>query len=320
MTKYGAFDVRFVLPVLNPDVRVGPVVNVVYETNTNDATAFVINRAAYALLFEAWSYNLATGALVTMFEQCSLSGISVTSKHRLRIVGGNQMVSLYIDDRWMFTFSYTDCTWADTGTEMYMHASDLVNLENVVVSELNVGRNAIFIEMEHTSQSAIDSVLQERPVEAMPGNLGGIRFSYNAIRDLYQMPTHIIRYHKDRDVDVPSAASDAIIYYSDVAVIEDTKYEESDGFVTKIFRLSNLDADAILAGKILLRKMRESQRVHEVTIRADPRVECGDRVTLAYYISGTGTYYVADFIVEEMNFDVSPQEVQMVLAGRSYDP
>lgn len=318
--KFGSFDVQFTLPTMVDDTLCGIVANMVCDDNAGDGTAFVVRRATYSIIVEAWTYDLTTGALLTRFEEYPVPGYSVSQPHRIRIVGANKLFSFYIDDYWAHTFSYADTTWSDVATEIYAHSNGGVAITNIVLRDLSVSRDAVFVELEKNSQSAIDSVIQERPVEITPINLGGIRYSYSSGRATIPVVAAIISKHSERQTDSSGACSDAIVYCDDVKVIEDTSFEDNDGFSTRVFRLSSLDSDALKAGQVLLRRMREGQRAHDLQIRPDPRIEPGDIVTISYTHVGTGLSYTNTIIVESVTVSMNANETFMTVKGRENIP
>jgi hypothetical protein len=196
------------------------------------------------------------------------------------------------------------------------------NATDIVVRELPYWREAIWIDMESTGMNAVGSIVQERPIEITPAWNGKIRFSLNADRDQLAIASSFIRSHVQTDQNTPNASSDAIVYYSDVDLSLDEEFAAADGFLTRIMRLPNLEADAMESARVLQDQARQHQKVHDVTCRPDAHIEPGDEVEFFYSTPGGASAH-RTMIVEGVSLQIVAEGGKinwgMGLQGRDAD-
>jgi hypothetical protein len=251
------------------------------------------------------------------------SELDPTLAHTARFFFHDEFISVYVDNIWQITFGLGEdnLTWPkNTQVLMYAYASTSKTVTNVVVSELFDWREAIYVESELSAQSALGSVIQERPIEILPTIDGGLDFSYNITRDQITYTSAIskrIMHSHFRDQDTSGdAGSDAIIYSTDISFVSYDNFAKEEGFLTKVYKLSNLEHGAEATGKILLEKAYESQFIHQITMRPDIRIESGDRLSFSYVVPGTGTTIDYDVIVEGYNIEVEEGNYRMSIRAR----
>ena len=319
----GGFDVSFTLPIMTDGASVSVLSNFVVEGQTDDGTEVAIIRDGTSLWFGVRPCDIASNTPGAWVEQLELFGLG-DEVNAVRIVAHNEFVTFYANGIWYYTFVFTGVDWG-IPKQLYLSADTGITLTDVISSELFTGREAIYVEMESYGSSAIRDVIQERPVEIIPTHDGGLSFSYNAVRDVNTVPAHLIRSHNCTEKDEALAASEAVIYYTNVIALRDALFEEEDGFATRVFRLSNLDMDAELVARTLLDRYRKSQRTHRLDIRPDPRIEIGDQLDAQYQISATGSdsgvlvYGAAGpiaLVVENFRFSINNGQVGMSITGR----
>jgi hypothetical protein len=252
--------------------------------------------------------------------------LSPTVAHSVRVLFHQNFVTVYADNIWLHTFAYPedDLRWPDDELDMYMYASTSKTVDSVTVVELFDWREAIYVESELSAQSAIGSVIQERPVEIFPTPDGGLSFSYNLKRDTITYTTAntkvMFRRHEEKDQGNREAGSDAIVYYADVDFVTDNSFADDQGFLTRVLKLSTLDTGADRAAQILLEKANEHQYMHSLEIRPDVRIEYGDVLDFTYTLSGTGTSVSRDVIVEGISLTISEGASSMMITARKDIP
>lgn len=242
--------------------------------------------------------------------------------HSVRVLFHQNFISVYADNIWLHTFAYNEdhLHWPDDELDMYMYASTSKTVDSVTVVELFDWREAIYVESELSAQSAIGSVIQERPVEVFPTSDGGLSFSYNLKRDTITYSTTntkvMFRRHEETDQGNREAGSDAIVYYADVGFATDNSFADDQGFLTRVLKLSTLDTGAKEAAIILLEKANEHQYMHSIEMRPDMRIEYGDVLSFTYTLSGTATSIQRDVIVESISLTIQEGASRMTISAR----
>ena len=259
------------------------------------------------------------------------SGIPSGTGHRTRILFHDIYCSVYIDDQWVYTFTYRkydkdadDFTnmikWPDEMVNLYIYADGSRTVTNVLVTELFDWREAIYIESEMSASSALGSVIQERPIEIFPTVLGGLSFSYNIERDEITytdaISTRIVHAHDRINTTSPDAGSDAIVYFRDVDFATDLNFADEEGFLTRVFKLSGLETGAKNAALLLLEKANERQYIHNLDVRPDIRLEQGDRIIFTYTLTGTGTVIAYEVIIESISMRIMEGGSDMTVTAR----
>lgn len=242
--------------------------------------------------------------------------------HDIRILIHDDFLSFYGDDISLATFALgeEDLEWPTEPVIIQAYSNTNLTIRDVTISELFDWREAIYIESELSVSSAIGSVIQERPIDIYTTEEGNLSFSYYFERDeIVYTAAHahrILESHEKIHQNSDNAGSDALVYYADITFAEHDNYAITDGFSTRVFRLSNLETGAELAAKILLEKAYEKQNMHRFVLRPDLRLEIGDIVDWTYNVSGTGTQITARGIIEDINVNIEEGKHTMALTAR----
>ena len=236
------------------------------------------------------------------------------NSHGFRILYHDNFISVYMDKAWVVTFANEELTYPDT---LSVELNSSVTITNVVYVELCDWREAVYIDLETDAQSALSSMIQERPVEVIPQSNGTVALYYDKNREEIAVPIspHSYRIRRPSALD---AASDAIIYgILDVGTVRNLDLAEQVGFCTKVHRFSNLNRGAIRASKIIQQRKLESLETHEVTMRIDPSIEIGDIVNASFTSAGSGRSVTARFIAEDISINYDQKVMQ--ITGRGND-
>jgi hypothetical protein len=257
---------------------------------------------------------------------------AVDKAYDVRVLFHSVYCSIYLDGVWAHTFSYAEVddacknctekiiTWPDQQITLYLHSNDTgYSATDILVTELFDWREAIYVESETNAASALQSVIQERPIENSPTIDGGVSFSYFLIRDdIEYLPTdsrNLINRHVADKGTMSEAGSDAIVIYTDVEFAEFSKFADTEGFLTRVLKLSNLETGARKTAIIMLQKAWEHQFGHSIQMMPDVRFQIGDRFIFAYRLSGTGRYEQHTCIVEDLNMMLSEGSYEMGISG-----
>lgn len=188
-------------------------------------------------------------------------------------------------------------------------------ITNIEKSELYAWREGIYVEMETSGMSAIQSALQSRPVIVTADADGKIVFTYGTKRDALNTGKPI-----ESDVveqESPQAASDAIVYADDVFAIPNDQYDADVGWQTRVFRMFELGGDARFAAQLMNRQAIERQTVHRLQQRPDLRIQINDEVTYSdTIVSHSGETVGETIIVEGVGGSMRDGGAEQTIQGR----
>ena len=106
---------------------------------------------------------------------------NITTMGVVRVIFHNEFCTVYIDGDWLYTFSF-DAVYYPEEPTISMRASGNITVTGIRLKELSDWREAIFIDMETTSQNAIGGVVLQRPVDIRQNYLGQMVFEYDPVR------------------------------------------------------------------------------------------------------------------------------------------
>lgn len=242
-----------------------------------------------------------------------------TSVQKYRLAFHEKNISLYQNGQWVATVAL-DALVYDQTTYIDVTGSGSITFNDVLYRELPDWREAVYIDLETDGQSAISSVIQERPVEihALPD--GSLDFWYNKtgaeITGVVQARS--IRRHRQ----IPKeGSSDAIVNaYDDVFTLQHSGFAATMGFASRLMRLPNMQAGAVEAAQILLNRLYEGRIKTILTIRPELAALIGDTYTYSYTLSGTGKVIAGTLYIEGHSLSIASAgrgvESQMTIEGR----
>jgi hypothetical protein len=191
----------------------------------------------------------------------------------------------------------------------------------VVVRDLAELREAIYIDLSTDGASALQAVIQERPVEIVPLPDGSMQVFYEYNRPSYTVATAPDLHGVQKQI--PSdAASDAIIYGSDeVVTYQFPNFSAILGLSTKLFRFPNLDIGAVEATIRTLRKTFQRKKMTTISVRPQLAPLVGERLTFSYTKPATAEVVSDEMIIESTSIQFSNQgkvSATMTINGREY--
>lgn len=238
---------------------------------------------------------------------------NLTHLGRVRIVFHNEFITVYIQGYWVHTFWF-DNIYHPEDQDIRMSASGSIAVTDIRLKELADWREAIFVDMETSSQNAISSVILQRPIDIRSDHDGGLVFEYDPDRSTETL--HFVRRYDVNLQDNTQGCSDAIVYFTNAAVVIDDDFSEQVGFVTRMYRFPDLDNGAIKAATLAQRRARQARKLHTVVCRFHPRLEVGDIASVAFPATGALVSVEGDFIVEAINFNMESGIQNMQITGR----
>ena len=312
-SRAGGFDVKMTIPVLTDGKWVGLLTDVAMVEDANITGSVVaFERDGTDLYIELLEYP---GYAVT---KKITSGVDATNAHDIRVIYHDNFISAYLDDSWITTFA---ANLADYDTENTMSLiSDAtyggtVEITNIVKSELYVWREGIYIEMETSGMSAIQSAIQERPLIITADADGKLVFTYGITRDSFT--TGLPRVVKEVEQESPQAASDSIVYADEVFSIPNAQYGADVGWQTRVFRLFTLGGDARFAAQVINRAAIERQTIYDFTMRPDLRAQITDEMTFYEDVaSHSGKSVGGTAIIESISGQLQDGSASQSISGR----
>jgi hypothetical protein len=317
----GGFDVRFDIGSFAVGSSIELISNVcivenptVENTNNEDypESVLIINKQGsyVSLFYGADKYHLFEGFdyFVSFFSS-------------IRVLFHDEFCTVYIDNAWAYTFSFSYISYPiDLSLEMAYYdgttaSTGTCNISNVDIQELYDWRDAIYIDLDTNTMNAIQSIIQQRPIEIVPKFDGSLQFYYEP-SSRSSVPITKIKDYQHTTMDSKTACSDAIVYYSDVNVLSDNQSAKEVGLVTRIYRLSELDHGALKAAAVLQKKSRQSMKRHKVQGRINLALEIGDIGHIEYTAVDTQATISEDFIVENIQLSLANGEFAMIAEGR----
>jgi hypothetical protein len=234
----------------------------------------------------------------------------------VRVFIHNKCVSIYANERWVYSYSFGYVNYAADSTiiaSLSVHGGSL-EITNINRHELSDWREAVFVDYEANSQSVIQSIVQQRPLEIYPETDNGIVFTYHAIGDT--VVPGFIKTLEETEQTPSDVSSDGLVYAADIGI---SLYEDAAaevGLITRLYRLSELDSGIIHAAKILQEKALERRHPITIEMRLDPRIEYCDLLDMDLVVSGTKTVLSKEVIVESISPTLENGRYRMTVSGR----
>ena len=230
-----------------------------------------------------------------------------------RVVFSDTAISVYTNDSWVYTYCFVDADWPNTvQIKAQVTGGDIVL--NVVCAELSDPREAVYVDYESTSDSALQSIIQQRPIQIFAQVDRANAFTYSATRDT-ALGHHIISY-EEQTRDNNNMASDGLVYYSDVGINISEMTAEQVGLITKLYRLSELYNGAIEAAKRMQQIALERRKIVTIACRLDSRMQVADKLLIDTILTGTGTHITDEIIIEDITISLSDGNYSMRISGR----
>jgi len=232
---------------------------------------------------------------------------------RFRVVLANSTVSIECCGVRIYTHTFRGAEWPDIATAK-IYSIDGIELSSVIVSELRDSREAVFIDYESNADSAIQSIIQQRPVQIFAEVGREVSFTYSAARNT--AGAHHINSYSETTRDNAQLSSDGLVYYTDVAISISKETAEQVGLITKLYRLSELNNGALNAASRLQQVALEKRKSITIACRLDPRYQIADRLLINQVLTGTGTELSDDIIIEDITINIQNGNYSMSITGR----
>ena len=230
-----------------------------------------------------------------------------------RVVFNNTCVSIYCNDLCVYTYNFTDTTWTDPiQVKLQVNGGTLaIDMTNVEIAD---PREAVYIDYESTTDSAIQSIIQQRPIQIFSEVGRANTFTYAATRGA--VDAHHLLSYEEKTQDNNNLSSDGLVYYVDVGVSMSELTAEEVGLITRLYRFSELDSGALQAAKRVQQIAIEQRKMVTVSGRFDARLQIADRLVIDTIITSTLRHVVDEIIVEGITLNLSNGSYSMQVTGR----
>lgn len=252
----------------------------------------------------------------TLVDQSDFSTYTETEiDFSVRMFFFDQFLSVSLNDKWVYSYAFALVAYDVEGTTASIKLNGATTtITGIRKAELADGREAIYVDYESNTESAIQSIIQQRPIQQLAHVNRKLSFTYRAEKDTIDA-VYVNRY-EERYSHPNQLSSDGLVYGYDVGVSIDLDTARDVGFITRLYRLPDLNTGAIQAAGTMQRQARERRVQPSVTQRLDLRVEQTDVLNVSLIATGTDTLIERQIIVENISISLRDGEWSMSLSGR----
>lgn len=319
---YGSVDIQF-------DYVPSDSINILLETNilalptfelkTDDSVWHTLSIRVATKTESTITYFVCTTELdgvVIDKANYSISTDYSYQKQHVRIYIHNTALSIYINGKWVYSnvLGFVDYVTDLVECTLSVHGGALT-LYNIKRTELHDYRDAVYVDYEATADSAIQSVIQERPVQIFSEPERMLSFTYHCIKDIVE--AHHVKEYQTGINNNGNMSSDGLIYYTNVSINTSQHTADEVGLITRLYRLSNLETGAIRATKILQQLALERRYPITIFMRPDPRLVIADQLDIDVIITGTARNIVDHCVIEDVSINFSDGDYGMIIRGRT---
>ena len=241
-------------------------------------------------------------------------GDNVNLELDIRIFIYDQYVSGYCNDRCVYDYAFSSAVYPSAILASLSITNGPLTLSNISRKELDDQREAVFVDYEANTESAIQSIIQQRPIEMNAGVNRELEFTYSSTKD--SVTAHHVKRYENVLEDNLQLSSDGIVYYEDVGIAINEDTAEQVGLITRVYRLSELSSGAISAAEKYQRTALQKRNAVSLDMRLDPRLEVRDILDINLIAAGTQRNIVDNIIVEEIQIRLEDGNYRTSLSGR----
>lgn len=248
---------------------------------------------------------------VEVFASTDLAGrFPIGNLKNARVVVAGSLVTIYGDNCWIGSvYTADEVKYPDRPT-VTLYGN--LTLPKVELRDLSDYREAIYVDFETNAMQAYNTLMLGRPIEIYPV-LGSLVFAYDPIRQIIPL-NWVSGFTVSREDNL--TASDNVVYYSDVAILNDLEALKDTGFHTRIVSLPDLMDGALYAAYLIGKRNREATKKYRILSGFSPNILNGQIVT---FNANGKTHNV---IVENIGFEVGVNNESatyyMNIEGRAY--
>ena len=244
-------------------------------------------------------------------------GNTSTLEFAVRTFIYDENIAVYVNDVCVYTYTLGAVSYPEpVAASIQVTGGVEIAISNIVRTELQDQREAIYVDYEANTENAIQSIVQQRPVEINAGVGRELEFTYLATGDT--LAAHHVKSYSNTLEDNVQISSDGIVYYADVGVSISQNTAEEVGLITRMYRLSGLDSGAIKAASVYQEKALQRRNMGNFSGRFDPRLEIRDIYAIDLIATGTQRNILRSIIVENIQMRLEDGAYKMSITGRKY--
>ena len=244
-------------------------------------------------------------------------GNTSTLEFAVRTFIYDENIAVYVNDVCVYTYTLGAVSYPEpVAASIQVTGGVEIAISNIVRTELQDQREAIYVDYEANTENAIQSIVQQRPVEINAGVGRELEFTYLATGDT--LAAHHVKSYSNTLEDNVQISSDGIVYYADVGVSISEDTAEEVGLITRMYRLSELDSGAIKAASVYQEKALQKRNMGNFSGRFDPRLEIRDIYAIDLIATGTQRNILRSIIVESIQMRLEDGAYKMSITGRKY--
>lgn len=236
------------------------------------------------------------------------------SLFQIRVFFGEKYLAVYCNSKMVYTYAFADIHYTRPTTASLKAIGGEIEFSNIRNVELSDRREAVYVDYEATAESAIQSIIQQRPVQIFAAVDRILAFTYAAIKD--EVQAHNVSEYTETTRDNPQMSSDGLVYYADVSVSISEQTAEEVGLITRLYRLSDLDTGAAEAAAVYQEKALEKRTMITIIMRLDPRIEITDNMLVDLILTGTERQIEDDIIIEDIQVSLEDGRYTLRLMAR----
>ena len=244
-------------------------------------------------------------------------GDTSTLEFAVRTFIYDENIAVYVNDVCVYTYTLGAASYPEpVAASIQITGGVAVAVSDINRTELQDQREAIYVDYEANTENAIQSIVQQRPVEINAGVGRELEFTYLATGDT--LAAHHVKSYSNTLEDNVQISSDGIVYYADVGVSISEDTAEEVGLITRMYRLSELDSGAIKAASVYQEKALQKRNMGNFSGRFDPRLEIRDIYAIDLIATGTQRNILRSIIVESIQMRLEDGAYKMSITGRKY--
>jgi len=233
----------------------------------------------------------------------------------IRIFIFDKNISGYCNDILVYSYTLQTIVFPVETLLSLIVSGSTTTISNICWRELSDAREAVFVDYEATTENAIQSIIQQRPIEINPEIGREMSFTWDATKD--EIPATYIKAFADNEQDNTQLSSDGIVYYEDVGIAINEDVAKDVGFITRMYRLSELTVGALTAAqKYQTHALQKRHSLSANSNRIDPRIENRDILIIDLIVTGTNRHLEDRIIVEDVNISLQDGQYRTSISGR----
>ena len=250
------------------------------------------------------------------YDKCKYEISEVaTNELNIRIFMYDEYLTVYCNDILVYSYAFHSIEYTDPITLTLKIKGDTTTISDICWRELSDSREAVYVDYEATTENAIQSIIQQRPIEINPEVGRGMSFTWDATKD--EIQASYIKTFSDGEQDNSQLSSDGIVYYANVGVSINEQVAKEVGFITRMYRLSELTVGALTAaGKYQTSALQKRHSLSSEASRIDPRIENRDILILDLIATGTNRHIEERIIVEDVYISLQDGSCRTTVSGR----